>query len=188
MQTFFISDLHLGHKKCLSFGNRKFTCFEDYNKNLIKRWNNAVNPLDSVWILGDISWYSPEETVEIISRLNGRKNLVTGNHDKHLIQDESVHSLFEEIVDYKELYFDKKTAVVLSHYPIPFYNRQYHGWYHLYGHIHTNREWELLKLFQKELWEEHQIPCNMYNVGCMVQGMDFTPRTLEEILDIFGCV
>ena len=28
-------------------------------------------------------------------------------------------------------------------------------------------------------------PCRMFNVGCMIKGIDYTPRTLEEILNTF---
>lgn len=39
---------------------------------------------------------------------------------------------------------------------------------------------EQVKFQMRELYDK---PCNMYNVGCMLPHMDYTPRTFEEILE-----
>jgi calcineurin-like phosphoesterase family protein len=185
MSTFFIADLHFGHKNCLAYDNREFPSIEAHDEALIERWNNAVGIGDDVWILGDISWYSSMKTIEIFKRLNGTKHLCIGNHDKRLLKNRDVQSLFSEIVDYKELQLDDETGIVLSHYPIPCYNNHYYGWYHLYGHVHISFEWNLMKQVQYEMRNLYGKDSRMYNVGCMVPGMDYTPRTLEEIKRIF---
>lgn len=185
MSTFFIADLHFGHKNCLVYDNREFPSIEAHDEALIERWNNAVGIGDDVWILGDISWYSSMKTIEIFKRLNGTKHLCVGNHDKRLLKNRDVQSLFSEIVDYKELQLDDETGIVLSHYPIPCYNNHYYGWYHLYGHVHTSFEWNMMKQVQYEMKNLYGKDSRMYNVGCMVPGMDYTPRTLEEIKRIF---
>lgn len=185
MSTFFIADLHFGHKNCLAYDNREFPSIEAHDEALIERWNNAVGIGDDVWILGDISWYSSMKTIEIFKRLNGTKHLCVGNHDKRLLKNKDVQSLFSEIVYYKELQLDDETGIVLSHYPIPCYNNHYYGWYHLYGHVHTSFEWNMMKQVQYEMKNLYGKDSRMYNVGCMVPGMDYTPRTLEEIKRIF---
>mgnify|MGYP004651971383 CR=1 FL=1 len=185
MSTFFIADLHFGHKNCLAYDNREFPSIEAHDEALIERWNNAVGIGDDVWILGDISWYSSMKTIEIFKRLNGTKHLCVGNHDKRLLKNRDVQSLFSEIVDYKELQLDDETGIVLSHYPIPCYNNHYYGWYHLYGHVHVSFEWNMMKQVQYEMKNLYGKDSRMYNVGCMVPGMDYTPRTLEEIKRIF---
>ena len=38
---------------------------------------------------------------------------------------------------------------------------------------------EHVRHLQEELYS---IPCWMYNVGCMLPYMDYTPRTLDEII------
>ena len=58
---------------------------------------------------------------------------------------------------------------------------QHDGSVMLYGHVHNTREWELIKKWQQELWQM-DIPARMINVGCMMDYMDYTPRTLEELL------
>lgn len=185
MSTFFIADLHFGHKNCLAYDNREFPSIEAHDEALIERWNNTVGIGDDVWILGDISWYSSMKTIEIFKRLNGTKHLCVGNHDKRLLKNRDVQSLFSEIVDYKELQLDDETGIVLSHYPIPCYNNHYYGWYHLYGHVHVSFEWNMMKQVQYEMKNLYGKDSRMYNVGCMVPGMDYTPRTLEEIKRIF---
>ena len=183
--TFYIADTHFGHKNCLAYDNREFPSIEAHDEALIQNWNNAVGIDDDVWILGDISWHNATKTIEIFKRLNGTKHLVAGNHDKKLLKNKDIQSLFVEIVDYKEIQIDDKNGVVLCHYPIPCYNHHYYGWVHLYGHVHVSFEWNMMKQVQYEMRELYDRKSRMYNVGCMVPGMDYTPRTLEEILRTF---
>lgn len=185
MSTYFISDLHLGHVNCLAFDNREFPNIEAHDNTIIERWNSAVGVDDDVWILGDISWYNATKTVEIFRQLNGTKFLCAGNHDKRLLKNKDVQGLFAEITNYKELQITDKLGVVLCHYPIPCYNHHYYGWIHLYGHVHTSFEWNMMKQAQYQMRALYDKPSRMYNVGCMIPGMDYTPRTLDEILRIF---
>lgn len=182
-KTFFISDLHFGHINCLAFDNRPFITIEEQDSEIIKRWNETVGIDDEVWILGDISWYNTTKTIEIFNQLNGIKHLCVGNHDKKLLRNKDIRNLFIEIVDYKEIQINDSIGIVLSHYPIPCYNNHYYGWYHLYGHVHTSFEWNMIQRFQYEMTALYDKKSNMYNVGCMVPYMNFTPRTLEEIID-----
>lgn len=138
---------------------------------------------DEVWILGDISWYNATKTIEIFNQLNGIKHLCIGNHDKKLLKSREVRNLFVEIVDYKEIRFSDGIGIVLSHYPIPCYNNHYYGWYHLYGHVHNSFEWNMMQHIQYEMKELYNKECNMFNVGCMMTYMDYTPKTLKEIIE-----
>ena len=182
MKTFYISDLHFGHTNCLAFDNRKYPTIEAHDEDLIARWNSVVGIDDAVWILGDVSWYGAQKTVEIFNRLNGIKYLCKGNHDKKLRRNKEFRDLFAEIVDYKEIEFDDDTGIVVSHYPMPCFNKHYYGWHHLYGHVHTSFEWNMMKQVKYQMEALYDTPCNMYNVGCMVPYMNYTPRTLEEII------
>ena len=53
-----------------------------------------------MYILGDISWYKDDKTCEIFERLDGRKVLIKGNHDR---VHGKIKNYFEEITDYKEI-------------------------------------------------------------------------------------
>ena len=183
MSTYFISDLHFGHVNALSFDARPFTSIEAHDKALIDNWNSAVGIDDDVWILGDISWWNATKTVEIFKQLNGVKHLCVGNHDKKLLKNDDVRSLFCEITNYKEIVSGDGTGIVLCHYPIPCFNNHFRGWVHLYGHVHSSFEWNIMKRIKYEMEVLYEKPCKMFNVGCMTPGMDYTPRTIEEILN-----
>jgi len=184
-KMFFISDLHFGHKNCLAFDNRPFKDIEEHDSMLIRMWNNVVGIDDDVWILGDISWHNATKTIEIFKQLNGIKHLCRGNHDSKLLRNKQVQELFVEICDYKEIQLDNKYGIVLSHYPIPCYNHHYYGWYHLYGHVHTSFEWNMMERNQYEMIALYDKESHMYNVGCMVPYMGFTPKTLEGIVESY---
>ena len=53
---------------------------------------------------------------------------------------------------------------------------------HLYGHVHASREEVYYQRFLRRLNEVHRIRCAAFNVGCMLPWMDYTPRTLTEIV------
>lgn len=186
--NYFIGDLHFGHVNCLSFDNRPFKTIEDHDAVLIKNWNNVVGMEDDVYILGDISWYNTTKTLEILKQLNGHIHLIRGNHDHKHLKNRELQSMFVEITDYKELHIpgtdDKKNSngVVLCHYPIPCFNHHYYGWYHLYAHVHNSFEWNMMERTKYEMKELYDRPCNMYNAGAMMPYMNYTPRTLEEII------
>ena len=181
-KTLYISDLHFQHANILSYDNRPFKSVEEHDEELIRLWNSATDDEDDAYILGDISWANPAKTVEIISQLKGNKHLIVGNHDKKLLKSKDVRDLFVEIADYKEIKTKDGKGIVLSHYPIPCFNNHYYGWYHLYGHVHNSFEWNMMQCIKYEMETLYGKPCEMYNVGCMIPYMLFTPRTLEEIV------
>ena len=185
-KTFFISDLHFGHKNILSFDNRPFSSIEKHDKFLINSWNNKVGIDDDVWVLGDISWHNPTKTIEIFNQLNGIKHLCKGNHDSKLLKNRQVQNLFVEICDYKEIQIENGVGIVICHYPIPCYNNHFYGWYHLYGHVHSSFEWNMTERNRYEMTELYNKTCKMYNVGCMMPYMNFEPKTLTEIGDSYN--
>ena len=182
-KKFYISDLHYGHANCIAFDHRPFTSVEDMNYELVKRWNDAVTSDDTVYILGDMFWCKPEVAVPILKSLNGTKILIKGNHDR--IGNSEFDKCFATIKDYMEI-DDEGRRVVLCHYPIPCFKNHFYGWYHLYGHVHSGFEAHIME-HDKYLMEElYGKQCNMYNIGCMMPWMDYTPRTLDEILEKYS--
>lgn len=129
-ETFFIADTHFGHTNILRFeaAHRPFATVEEMNEALVDNWNATVGHRDTVWHLGDVLFGSGEK-LEIIGRLNGRKNLVMGNHDKHgaavyLRHFRKVEALWK---------FD---GCLLSHIPVhpsQFYRYQAN----IHGHLHS---------------------------------------------------
>lgn len=80
--VWFCSDLHLGHKNILKLCNRPFKDLDDMHNALIKNWNFKVLPEDTVYILGDFSFLNIGLSTSILSKLNGKKILILGNHDQ----------------------------------------------------------------------------------------------------------
>ena len=135
-KSFYISDLHFGHFNIIRYDNRPFRNVDEMDNTLINNWNRAVSNDDFVYILGDISWHDEDKTAEIFKKLNGTKILVKGNHD-NIKPNSKLAKCFTSIQDYAELYLSKKDKVVMSHYPMPFWNGQFRDAVHLYGHVHN---------------------------------------------------
>lgn len=175
----YIADTHFGHNNCLHFDDRPFKTVKEMDEEIISRWNGAVDPGDIVYILGDFCWDTEDRCVEILKRLNGSKILLEGNHDGNI--KSKAKKLLDAVVPYKEVK-DNDRLVVLCHYPIPCFKNHFYGAYHLYGHVHNSFEARMTE-HDKYLMENlYSRPCNMYNVGCMMPYMDYTPRTLDEII------
>lgn len=176
---FYISDWHYGHENAVRFDDRPFSDVRHMNRTLISRWNNVVGPEDAVFSLGDMFWCPMEEAEAVLEQLNGKIYLIKGNHDR--IHGGKFRKRFSGVLDYAEI-SDNGRKIVLCHYPILTFKNHMRGWYHLYGHVHNSKEYDLVKAFQKTLETEQKLPLLMYNVGCMMPYMDYTPRTLDEII------
>ena len=144
---------------------------------LIRNWNERVADDDTIYILGDAFWKNEENSIRIMERLQGQKHLIQGNHDR---VKGKLRFYWESITQYAEVN-DENRLVILSHYPMLFYKNQHHGATMLYGHVHNTSEWELVEKWKKEQWAMG-IPSRLINVGCMMEYMRYTPRTLTELL------
>ena len=176
--NFYISDNHFGHFNIIRYDNRPFDSVEKMDEIMIDRWNEVVVDNDTVYILGDFSWYDEKKTLEILNCLSGHKVLIKGNHDRI---SPKIAKCFDKVCDYLEVN-DGGSCVAMSHYPILFWNNQFRDSIHLYGHVHNSHQWNICKSWQKELRQLQDIPMRMFNVGCMMEYIDYTPRTLQEIL------
>lgn len=150
---------------------------------IIKHWNEKVKPEDTVYILGDISFYGLSKTVEIVSQLNGKKHLIAGNHDK-LIKQKTFKSLFETISERETIYVNE-TKIVLDHYPSICYNGHFNHAVHLYGHVHNTFEEQIVRNAIYDMTVNYNRPMRMYNCGCMMPWMNYEPQTWQDIED--GC-
>jgi calcineurin-like phosphoesterase family protein len=137
MKTWVTSDLHFGHANIMKFcpATRKYQSVAEMDEAMIRDWNALVAPEDLTYILGDFAFHKLEAALTIVRRLNGRKILIEGNHDEHLIKHEEFRAEFEEIYVYHEISFNKN-HVCLFHYPIAEFNRQHRGAVHFHGHLH----------------------------------------------------
>lgn len=183
-KNYYISDLHFRHRNALAFDNRPWHNIEDMERDVISNWNNVVDKSDNVYVLGDFVWSKKEEDwIEILNKLNGNIHLVLGNHDiKPKKMSQKLRDKFASISEYKEIN-DNGRNVVLCHYPIPCFKNHFYFWYHLYGHTHTGFESNMMENIKRQMKDLYAKPCEMYNVGCMLSYMNYTPRTLDEIIE-----
>lgn len=121
--------------------------------------------------------------------------MITGNHDD--LTDLRMRKQFIEICDYKEIsdnFEGKSYKLILCHYPIYAWHGQNRGYIHLYGHCHDNFDNDMyqkaitdLNIAYKKRDGEKYVEFRAFNIGCMMPYINYTPRTLKEILISTKC-
>jgi calcineurin-like phosphoesterase family protein len=76
-----------------------------------------------------------DKAAQYMRRLNGRKILVEGNHDRKTLNDKNFRESFEEVHKYLWITYDKH-QVIMFHYPIAEWDQMHRGSVHLHGHLH----------------------------------------------------
>ena len=133
-RTFMVSDPHLFHANIILYENRPFKDTEEMNHVIVTNWNNTVKNDDHVFCLGDVGFGSKDMIKSIVSKLNGRKNLILGNHDRsHNIK--WWHECGFDFVSRYPIIFKK--FYILSHEPI--YMNKSMPFLNIHGHIHSNK-------------------------------------------------
>lgn len=147
---------------------------------MVEAWNSRVTDRDDVYMLGDVVWTGKvKEAQRMLSRLNGKKHLVAGNHDGVLLDNVGSLPLFE-VENYRELRIGEK-LVVLSHYPIPFWKGQFYKSFHFYGHVHNSAQNNMMDKLMADCEACYAMDFNCINVGAMMPWMDYAPRSFEEL-------
>ena len=124
---------------------------EDYNtedKNLVKtvlkyhddmliyKWNKKVKKTDIIWFIGDLGFGNKEYLRECISKLQGIKKMVKGNHDT-LPNDFYIDCGFTEVINRKRQII-LKDFFVLTHEPAQWMNPVSSPYFYIYGHVHSS--------------------------------------------------
>jgi calcineurin-like phosphoesterase family protein len=131
----FTSDTHLGHYNIIKYCNRPFTSVQQMDETIIRNWNSVVQPEDTIYHLGDFTFYREEEKVlNLLRRLNGTKIFVFGNHDK-VMWNQQVRKQFSAMYPFHEINIDKQ-RITLCHYAMKVWNGSHRGSWQLYGHSH----------------------------------------------------
>lgn len=164
---YFTSDTHYFHRNIIEFCNRPFSDLDHMHEMLILGWNRVVQPDDTVYHLGDVAFQVSmkfPQILNILERLNGKKILVAGNHDKQFLRkmDEMLH--IWDNVHTEPVFLD---SMLLAHHPT--YDRAHlmDGGVVLHGHEHS---------------EKNIRPYRMYDVG--VDANSYTPISLNSIKTI----
>ena len=176
-RRFFVSDNHFFHANIIRYCDRPWNGgrdengeivvsqedVEEMNEDMIRRWNSVVCPGDVVWNLGDFCFGRKENVLEILPRLNGKINLVMGNHDRHKIgfyYEAGFHRVYDRPVIIDDF-------IVLSHTPVQWV-KDGGVFANFYGHVHNQ------EMYRRETR-------NSYN--CCVEVNDYTPVQFETIME-----
>ena len=111
------SDLHFNHNKQFLYGPRGFKSIDEHDATIIDEWNKIVDPLDMVYILGDLWLGDNEIGAAHFQMLNGIKHVVWGNHDTDT-RKKIVSKMDDvEVLGYASVLKYKHWRFYLSHYP-----------------------------------------------------------------------
>lgn len=178
---YFTADHHFGHDKIIEYCDRPFENVAHMNTELIKRWNETVDPNDVVYHLGDFTLRDINYAKTLFNMLNGRINVVPGGHDKswmlHPLECKS--ELRHNVTILPPLYTipilrprseGGDLLFVLCHYAMRTWDRQHYGSIQLFGHSHGKLQ---LPLAGRQL-----------DVG--VDVWDYAPVSMEQVLEKLG--
>lgn len=136
--TWVTADPHFGHWgvcKFLREDGSKLRPWDDpdsMDDALIENWNSVVGLKDRIYVLGDLC--INRRALPTISRCNGRKVLVKGNHD--IFKLDEYTSYFDDIRAYVVMpNFKGTTKLIMSHIPIHSDSLGRFG-YNVHGHLH----------------------------------------------------
>jgi len=171
------ADSHFDHYNIIRYTNRPFRTTEEMNETMIQRWNSVVKPEDEVLHLGDFALTGSQRLIWMGHRLNGKKTIVRGNHDrrKRLLYEAG----FEKVISGNFATRIGNHVVNISHYPyrVQFFDGRTKSDFYpkaleddgkilLCGHVH----------------EKWQVKNKMINVG--VDVWNFTPVSEEQLNEI----
>lgn len=179
-EVFVTSDLHLNHANIIWYCNRPFGSVEEMNRAITDNWNNAVQPADTVYILGDFAMGDRSKIPALLARLNGYKILVLGNHD-----NKKDYQHFDNVTPLRWGHIHQSVTFTMQHHPLRDGDIVPEPWdvlpppvgaphVALCGHIHGAWRSKAITLADGRTIQQH-------NVGVDVRG--FTPRRLESFCD-----
>lgn len=124
------------HRNIVKFTNhdgsklRPWDDAEQMTEDLIRWYNECVNDQDRVYILGDVA-FTVADIRRTVSRLNGRKVLIPGNHEPKKMKE--YIDLFDDVRGYVQ-----RQGFIMSH--IPIHPGSLSRWkLNIHGHTHSNR-------------------------------------------------
>ena len=172
MNTYFTSDLHLGHDNIRKFCNRPFKTTKEMDETIIRNWNGIITDRDTVYVLGDLSFRGGNPD-NYLTRLKGHKHLIIGNHDS---KDTIRSKYWESVNNLRTIKIDGE-KIVLSHYSMRVWDCSFHGSWHLFGHSHG-------RLPPTTIIKDGIELVRSFDVG--VDCWDFSPISFEVVRDVMN--
>ena len=178
-----VSDTHFGHAGVCRFTRDDGTKLRPWNdpdemdEHLVQMWNERVRPQDKVYHLGDV--VINRRALKTLSRLNGDKVLIRGNHD--LFRDSEYREYFRELRAYHVLH-----GMILSHIPVHEASLGRFG-VNIHGHLHYQRVRRAREVNAKtgEILYGSEIDTR-YHCVCVEQTPDFAPILFEDAIRRIG--
>lgn len=176
--VFLVSDTHFGHAGVCRFTEsdgvtkiRPWTDPDEMDEEMVKRWNETVRPNDKVYHLGDV--VINRKALKTLSRLNGDKVLIRGNHD--IFRDDEYRMYFRELRAYHVM-----NGMILSHIPVHPESLGRFGT-NIHGHLHTNRVKKIVGVNVRTGELKYSTENDVrYHCVC-VEQTDFRPILLEDV-------
>jgi calcineurin-like phosphoesterase family protein len=193
---YFTSDIHVNHENIIKYSHRGYGTYQerkadpalifksvqDMNRVMLERWNEIVQPDDTVHLIGDFAMGNKYAAIDFFKQLNGTIHLTFGNHDCTDFEKKKLHPAIEQCgfasIEYERYIEVDGKHLWLAHIP--------------YGHDNDRRAYQrppvkpgfsLKKdiilsahVHDKWFWNDYR----SINVGCDLQ--DFYPRTLSQLL------
>ena len=182
--VFLTSDTHFGHAGVCRFTEadgvtkiRPWTDPHEMDEEMIKRWNATVRPNDKVYHLGDV--VINRKSLSTLSRLNGDKVLIRGNHD--IFRDDEYREHFRELRAYHVM-----NGMILSHIPIHEASLGRFGT-NIHGHLHANRVMKKAWVDKVSMHDprpyiiEEEVVDPRYHCVC-VEHTNFRPILFEDVI------
>lgn len=176
------SDWHIGHDKAIDYDDRPFRNVDHMHEVLIKNYNATVPENGICYFLGDIGLTNKQTTREVISKLNGIKVLVLGNHDEGRM---SMWNCGFDVVIHNFSTYLHGQLLTASHCPLRgimredtsnmgshmgenwhgerthhLYSIEDRGQFHIHGHIHSHKN---RKISQTFLGRQMDVGCVAHN-------------------------
>lgn len=167
---FLISDTHFSHKGIVNFlradgvtKERPWNNIEEMDEALVKNWNSVVSPKDKVYHLGDVC--INRSALKILSRLNGEKRLIKGNHDVFRVEEYAEY--FKDIRAVHTL-----NEFILSHIPLHPTHVMERWKGNIHGHLHSSS----VQMYQSafDYVKDPRYLC------VSVEQINYTPISFEE--------
>lgn len=116
-QVWVTSDWHFCHDRDFIYKPRGFSNVYEMTGEIIRRYNEVVQPDDDVYVLGDLMLNDNEAGLHAIKQLKGKIHVIRGNHDTNARMD--LYLTCDNIVEVCEAKYLRygKYHFYLSHYP-----------------------------------------------------------------------
>lgn len=181
------SDHHFFHDNIIVHSGRPFADVQEMNEALIDNHNAVVKPTDRCYFHGDVAMHP--KNIHPVSRMNGRKILIAGNHDTCWCGHKRAEKAKKAVQLYLDAGFDEviPSGVLRNHVlgtiPVTLSHLPYQG-----DHTETDRYADrrpedlgqpLLCGHVHEAWK---ISGRQINVG--VDVWDYRPVSADELISV----